>query len=400
MESPNILKACDFIFGKLFDERTGLLYDHLYKQNEKQFLPVAEEIAKNIPNPCGWGTGMEDSVINGSVMLEAMMNACYICENAEERQIFKKRIKSLWDGLILCASVSRKKGYVARSVLPSDGVSHYINSSRDQYTHWLFIMYEYYFSEFCTDDDKKIIMKFFTDIAESAEEEVVAENDFCLLREDGMPAEVLKMWGDLSPHEYMRLPMIYACAYSVTGNAHWLERMREYRDIAIKESENVDKMEIFYIYPLLQMQYSLLLMYKVDKEQKYSDAYLRLMRKVADIVKIKKLSEKVNTDQIYSPMAEGWRQRLARLLFGQIRYGFAYYVPEHSKEFQNAADVLRNASESVMIQNMCPGFTISEEEEKAFFILTESIDFEKMNNYSPVLLVSAYYMLNRNKKAY
>ena len=36
-----------------------------------------------------------------------------------------------------------------------------------------------------------------------------------MLREDGTIGKVNKMWGDIGPHEWMRLPMFYLAAYAV-----------------------------------------------------------------------------------------------------------------------------------------------------------------------------------------
>ena len=48
----------------IYDYRTSL--EHEYRFDH---LPTPEEIAHRLPNPCGWRSGMEDSVMNCGVAL-------------------------------------------------------------------------------------------------------------------------------------------------------------------------------------------------------------------------------------------------------------------------------------------------------------------------------------------
>ena len=52
--------AYDYIWKKLFCAKTGLFYDRISPDDDRfSHLPSVEEIAKQFPNPSGWGTGME-----------------------------------------------------------------------------------------------------------------------------------------------------------------------------------------------------------------------------------------------------------------------------------------------------------------------------------------------------
>lgn len=392
----NIKNACTFIFEKLFDERTNLIYDGLYKSDELKFLPTAEEIALLVPNPCGWGTNMEDSVLNGACMLEAMMNAYYIEKDENDRKIIKERIKKLASGLMLCATIGSKKGFIARSVLPSDQKSHYTNSSRDQYTHWLAVMYKYYLSDFSDQREKDAISEIFVEVASLAEKEVIPENNYTMKREDDSGlAMVMEMWGNLGAHEYFRLLMMYGLAYATTSNRHWKDKLNEYREKAYVESDKIDLMETFYIYPLLQMQYSLLIMYMVDDDVEYKQKYLKLMQKVADIVKSKELSENVDIEKAYAPMHNGWRTNEIKYLFNRLIHGAPYFISVAPADYTMAAAIFRNASESIMIQAMCPDYQINQKEIDAFYSLVDKVDYSRITSYAPVLLVDAYYLLKR-----
>ena len=131
--------AWDFIFDRLVSPNTHQIYDYrTTEENDGAFvhLPTPEEIAACIPNPCGWFSGMEDSNIYGGIMMDAVLDR-YKCTGDGS---LKRYSDELYKGLILNTRVSPQRGFLARAVHPEDGKSHYINSSRDQYTHWIYSM--------------------------------------------------------------------------------------------------------------------------------------------------------------------------------------------------------------------------------------------------------------------
>ena len=150
------------IWQKLFCSKTNLFYDTLPGNDLIENLPLPEEIALQVPNPCGWGTGMEDSMLNAGNMLLASLNR-YDSE-ADER--FAEQARKVFAGMALCASVGKSHGYLARSVSPFDCKSYYINSSRDQYTHFVYSAYIYYNHKLCSGNDRALIKKFLTDFAD------------------------------------------------------------------------------------------------------------------------------------------------------------------------------------------------------------------------------------------
>ena len=135
---PAVSGAWRMAFERLWCEKTKLFYDFLSEDTPDgaiSHLPTPEMIARQVPNPCGWGTGMEDSVLNGGVMLEALI-ALY--QRTGEASILPA-LHEVAEGLLACAQVSGQEGFLARSLSPADGESHYSNSSRDQYTHWVYM---------------------------------------------------------------------------------------------------------------------------------------------------------------------------------------------------------------------------------------------------------------------
>ena len=91
---------------RLFCEKTSLVYDSLSSlRPEKRFehLPFPEEIVRHVPNPAGWGTGMEDCMLNaGSVLEICILRARVELEQQQETLAFARRIL---DGMEACATV-------------------------------------------------------------------------------------------------------------------------------------------------------------------------------------------------------------------------------------------------------------------------------------------------------
>ena len=129
----SICHAWNFIFDRFFCSKTHLLYDALKDDTSKayDFLPTPEQIQADYPNACGWGTGMEDSLLSGGSAADALL-ALY---RATGNKAIKPMLDELFCGLFACAEADGDSGFAARSLSPDDGKSYYSNSSRDQYTH-------------------------------------------------------------------------------------------------------------------------------------------------------------------------------------------------------------------------------------------------------------------------
>ena len=199
---------------------------------------------------------MEDGDINGGIMLEAVMKRYAVTKE----ESMKKYANDLYEGMMLNATLSKEKGFLIRSRLPEDGVTHYINSSRDQYTHWIESMVHFYFSELSNDEQRKSIKAVLVEFAKKAERDVTKENAYCLLDELGAPALVCQMYGeiykdDIMWHESCRLPMFYMAAYVVTQDAHWLEKYHSVREWGLATAEDIKIEPKIYegVFALMQM---------------------------------------------------------------------------------------------------------------------------------------------------
>ena len=399
LASTAIQTAWNVVFDRFFYPPTNLIYDFLTADDLEgtfQNMVTPENIACNVPNPCGWGTGMEDSVLNGGSMLEAAI-ARY---NATKDESMREVAAKLFAGLYRCGTVSTQVGFLARSVHPSDNTSHYIDSSRDQYTHWVYCTLLYYLSELSTPDEKAQITQVLVNFAQKAERDVTAENGWYLLREDGKPGVVCGMRKDASrPHEALRLPMIYLAAYVTSKNSHWLDCYHECREEALQQSEELTYEEACtysWAYALLQMQYSIRLLYNHDPDPEYKARYLAQMQMLARVVPHYVEDVLSTLDSLpENTRRKPWKECLAYLHV--FFSGSAYYIPSMKSNLNDTKytlfSILRNAAEAVAVQALCPGCDISQESHETFYKIVSTVPFADAVDYWPVLYCNAWWLL-------
>lgn len=187
-------KAWQYCWSCLFDDRTGMFYNHRVGAEPDaatKYLPEPAMIQRLVPNPGGYGTGMEDCMLNAGIMMDAVISR-YEATGDEAMRTYAARI---YKGMELDATVSPQKGFLPRGVSPADCRSHYIDTSRDQYTNWFFGAFRLYFSPLATDEQKWSIRRCLTAMAEKFEAEVIPANHYSFLREDGQIGVVGQMWG-------------------------------------------------------------------------------------------------------------------------------------------------------------------------------------------------------------
>ncbi|MBQ8758132.1 MAG: hypothetical protein IJZ20_00390, partial [Clostridia bacterium] len=250
-------------FDRFYCPKTKLFYEFVTDRQGKAWdgLPTVSEIEEAYPNPCGWGTGMEDGVMNNSTAIDVLISAHNIGVTGVE-----DKIKEMISGLLSCQFNDKNYGFVARSVSPYDGKSHYIESSRDQYTQFVYSLMRYYSSDLCDDGTKERIRNALVAVSEKCKREVTPENDFHMLREDASVGKVNKMWGDIGAHERLRLPMFYLAAYKASGEDEWQALYKKYRDEALEKSLAFDK-DKSRLYCSLQMMCSLRAVYDYDDDE-------------------------------------------------------------------------------------------------------------------------------------
>ena len=253
--------AWDRFFQK--DVQTFMDYLSSYEEGkELAHLPTAEEVGRQYPNPCGYSTGMEDGMILGGAMLSLICDRFAV--TGEES--LRESAAQVFGGMRRCATVHGVPGFIARNVCPEDRKSIYINSSRDQYTHFVHGLWKYYHSPLANEATKTEIRSILAAVADRMIAFVTPENDYDFCRADGQrcPLGICRMW-NVQAHEAARLPMIYAAAWDTTGDERYRQQWRKY--VAEAVAQSAAPVETKPAYALLQMQCSLELLYELEPDK-------------------------------------------------------------------------------------------------------------------------------------
>ena len=385
-DTKKIEAAYSFVKDKLFYPKTSLIYDHIILNRVHEW-PTPEEIAAVYPDPCGYGTGMEDGMINGGTMLDACLIR-YELEHDEESAEFAKKIV---DGMLNCAFSAKTEGYLPRGVCPADGKSHYPDSSRDQYTMFAFGMHRYLRSSLCTEEERKKIAKACVGVARRAEKNIVKETGYDMLTDDGGPTLNVVMWGEkLGNHEFLRLPMLYLLAYEASGDEHWFEKYREIRQEAYDKS--LPMTSYWAMYTLQQMQVSVLVCHDVDEDEGWRSRYLELMNQVADyaekaVVNVRNKMQRYNN---YNDSQKSFRELETKPAVNFINLGYKNAVTAcRSDMFDYFA--LEDTAQLAIITKLVPGRKSNIDVEKLFIEGFEKIDFSKHERNLPLFFVAGYY---------
>ena len=391
--------AWDAAWTNFYSPQTKLFYDFLESLEPGKtldHLPTSEEVEKLFPNPCGYGTAMEDCAISGGVIMEALIDR-YV--NEEERgadaaalETIKQRARDVFDGLELLATVSGSPGFVARGVSPKAPGRCYINSSRDQVTHLTLAVWEYWRSPLSDAETRARAAAILYAVADRMTRNVTPENNYDFLCSDGSPCRIgICRMANVEDHEAARLTAIYAVAWDVAKRSGNAEKEKEYRRLwrgiasetvaqsaHIMENESLQNRMPAYAY--LQMQESLNVLYRLEPDPELKETLAETMAFVARRVAtrqegaLKKLKSRDLT-----AIAPSWRE--AGGLNGEYRV--TWYAPRECGEIAlTIAD--DNAGDSF--------------DEKAAETLREALmtpDFSKMTSCGVFHLLGAYEKARR-----
>lgn len=274
-------QAWEVAWSRFFQKDVQTFMDYLssYEPGKEQsHLPTAEEVKRQYPNPCGYSTGMEDGMILGGAMLSLLCDRFAVTGEKNLRD----RAAQVFAGMRLSATVHGVPGFIARNVCPEDKKSVYINSSRDQYTHFVHGLWKYYHSPLADEATKTEIRSILAAVAERMIEFVTPENDYDFCRADGKrcPLGICRMW-NVQAHEAARLPMIYAAAWDITGEERYRQQWRKYVADAVAQSAAPDKNKP--AYALLQMQCSLELLYELEPDKELKSTIAATMNHVSSL---------------------------------------------------------------------------------------------------------------------
>ena len=412
--------AWNWVMTSVYSPKTRLIYDYRVGDSADahvKCLPTPEDISRQFPSPVSWGTGMEDSVLNGGPFLLAALRRNAATGDEESARV----ARLIFDGLCRCAEVSHVPGFVARSISPFNGRSHYTNSSRDQYTLFVYSMLRYRDWKGATAAEKGRLGRILVDIARYAERCAVPANNYSLLRSDGGPAKACEMWtatpcADVSPagcvsrygtiatHEALRLPALYAAAYAVSSDGHWRSKELEYAEQGIEMSfGSLEKlMNGCFLY---QMQISIRLLWEHETNPVLKDRYLALLNKVADSTDLfsqrpKSLVQKLKGD--FTASASDWRKCRMRYMTspaavdgGSPHASDVRYLQACQPEpYMNVYLALRETAELLLLPQLCPGRKIPEDVLAFFDEVFSSVDYSNLHTTpGPVEALLAYWQM-------
>mgnify|MGYP003594964496 CR=1 FL=1 len=388
--AQNIEQAWDVVWSRFYLPKVQTFGDYLSsyeKGQEQSHLPTADEVKRQYPNPCGYSTGMEDGAILGGAMLSVLCDRFEVTRD----EALREKAANVFGGLKRCATVHGVRGFVARNVCPEDATSVFINSSRDQVTHFVHGLWLYYHSALADDTTKQQIRTLLADVAERMIACVTPENDFDFCRADGTrcPLGSCRMW-NVQPHEAARLPMIYAAAWDVTKDERYRAQWRRYAADAIAQSTEPGPNKP--AYALLQMQCSLELLHELEPDAELKTRIHDCMIKVRDLAAkrfanvLQQIAKK--TPEQMAMLGPDWRQ--VKEWKDQKGYANPQWGP-----FREIWSLTREAGESSLILLMVVPGSTTEMQRKSLHELTHKFDYTHNASCGLIYHLAAYWKAKR-----
>jgi hypothetical protein len=202
--------------------------------------------------------------------------------------------RTVFEGLKSLAHASQRKGFIARCLLPGDSTkAHFLNSSVDQYTFFVYGLYKYYHSRMAREAEKHEMREMLRDIC------TMIERDGTILGTNGAPGLVSDIEAIRSDRS-SRLLEVFLVGFDMTGDRHWrevyLEKVREAAYGRLRSQ--LDPMQIRFNYiprdlkrgpdyadvnSLWQTQYSLVPLVELETDLPLRAVYVEAMRTGARI---------------------------------------------------------------------------------------------------------------------
>jgi len=384
-------RAWQAIWNRLYHSKTSLFYDYASSfDHERRFdhLPTPAEIALQYPNTNGWGTGMEDSAITGGVMLAA------VCDRfaATGEEFLRGQAADIFRGLESCAATARTRGLVLRSISPRDGTSHYIETSRDQLTHFAHGCWRFFQSPLADDAQRSSMRRMMTALSVLLERRMKPEFGYHLGKENGEPGIYDVMW-DVAPHEVGRLPMIYGITWQLTGDSRWYELYRRYAEPAAEQAAELHP-ESCPVYGLFQHQVSMEVLFALaEDEPELRSAWKRLMHNLADYAAT--LVGQLPRPRPVEISAIDLDWRTWPRWQGDNSHGYEVPVMP-ARVTADELRPLREAGEALLIQLMCPDRPPGADQRDFLEGILIETDFSRRFTYGMIYPQAAWWRARRN----
>ncbi|QDT17942.1 M14 family zinc carboxypeptidase [Alienimonas californiensis] len=383
-------RAWAVVWDRFFIEETETFADYLSSYEpgrELAHLPTAAEVRRQFPNPCGYGTGMEDGMILGGALLSAIVDRHAVTGDDDLRE----PAATVFRGVRRCATVHGVPGFFARNVCREDGESVYLNSSRDQYTHGVHGLWQYLRSPLADDETKAQIRPLLAAAADRMIAFATPENGYDFGRADGQrcPLGICRMW-EVQAHEAARLPMIYAAAWDATGEEKYRTLWRQYVAEAVRQSR--EPAEHTPVYALLQMQCSLELLGELEPDPALKSEIDAVLRHVAGMAESR---GKHAFDRLFGKSAAeramlgpDWRTVDEWIVQG------GYDVPQWGP-YRDVWHVTREAGEAALIPLMTDRATLPDAQQARLRTLILKTDYDRTSSCGVVYHLAAYWKARR-----
>lgn len=286
-----MMEAKDYLFERAVHPTTHLIYGGIDLEDPDRWkntvFPTPESIRNRFCDD-----SEQPSVSNCPISNGVFLGALVDCYDVTQSPACIEQARTVFDGLRTLARVSKRKGFVARGVLPVDGKTHLLNSSVDQYTFYVYALWKYFHSPMAGEAERKDIRQIMGEIC------TMIEADGTILATNGIPAPVSDIEAIRSDRS-SRLLEVYLVGYDVTGDAHWLEKYREKRDESSRARVRslLDPHRVKYPYvprdeerdlvawgAIWQTQYSLVPLVNLEEDAAVRAAYVEAMRLNARLV--------------------------------------------------------------------------------------------------------------------
>lgn len=373
--------AWERIWSAFFHPATSLFYDCL-TENGLHSLPTPQEIAKQYPNPCGWSTGMEDSMLSAGAAMDILR-----FRHAAGDKNALEQAKAVLQGLILASSCHGKDGFFARSVSPFDGKSCYFNSSRDQFTLAVYAAWRCFRNFHELKNDARTLL---VNTARYCAKVITPESDGNLLRLDGRPGIVSTVW-NAAPHEMLRLPMFYAAAWDATGDEHWRELALKYANPGVDATLKMNEADLFWWdITVSQMQISLTVLSNIpigdeNLHRKYQKAMALNRVHILELFR-KQLTDAENFKGSWTVFAPNWRTCPMRLLQPPfvpekdgVFEGYVYANPKRPDEFHQVMEYTRGLGNLLFSLSLDPMAEPDPDMLPRYRKILDKMDFKQMN---------------------
>lgn len=390
------------LLDKLFLPETNLFYDYVTSNDPAvrfAHLPDPEEVRENFPNPCGWGTGMEDCMLNTGSALDVLWK---LFPDPD----FTGKVVA---GIAGCCEVHGRPGFLARGITPVGEPCCYMNTSRDQLTLAVYGLWRVIHSHSGVSGKlRREVVRLLELIALDCRRRAVPENGFNLCRLDGRPGLVCNMWNCLD-HEALRLPMIYLAAFEASGRGQYLDWAKEYLPEALEQTLSTAQQASWWHLPTVQMQLSILLIREGGCVPEFHGQLERALDQVAQFAFDQFLPALEDAEAFrgdwYAPN-ENWRTLPMKLQYGTIspdgRHGLyegkAYLNPVYPESYAVPKELLHRLG-SYLTAILAPGrLVLPEEWERRLFAFLERVDLTRCCSDGPLKLLHALCFLNPESK--